>query len=59
LISVAVTLPETDPEKTTVPNWRKIIDYGLKHRMPLAQEAAAKAMGSVSKLVDSSSVVKR
>ncbi|KAG5648314.1 hypothetical protein DXG03_004886 [Asterophora parasitica] len=53
LISVALTLPEVS-NATTVFHWRKIIDHGLKHRTPFVQEAAADAMATVSKLVDSS-----
>ncbi|KAF8073788.1 armadillo-type protein [Lyophyllum atratum] len=50
LISITVTLPEIQQESTSVPQWRKIVDHGLKHRTLFVQEAAADAMASISKL---------
>ncbi|KAF9468537.1 tubulin folding cofactor D C terminal-domain-containing protein [Collybia nuda] len=53
LISITLTQAEIQlGEKSAVPHWRKIIDFGLKHRVPSVQEAAAEAMRTVSKLVD-------
>ncbi|KAG6896922.1 hypothetical protein C0992_005258 [Termitomyces sp. T32_za158] len=48
LISVTITLPELRPETTSIPQWRNIVDHGLKHRIPSVQEAAADAMTSQS-----------
>ncbi|KAK7048329.1 TFCD-C domain-containing protein [Favolaschia claudopus] len=38
--------------QSAVPNWRKLLDFGLKHRTALVQEVAAEALGAVSRLVD-------
>jgi hypothetical protein len=60
LIANSITLTEIQlGENSSVPQWRKIIDHGLKHRRANVQEAAANAMAAVSKLVDCSAVVKR
>ncbi|KAG6877463.1 hypothetical protein C0993_007080 [Termitomyces sp. T159_Od127] len=47
LISITVTLPELQSETTSIPQWRKIVDHGLKHRIPSVQEAGADAMASL------------
>ncbi|KNZ80978.1 Tubulin-specific chaperone D [Termitomyces sp. J132] len=47
LISITVTLPELHPDTTSVPQWRKIVDHGLKHRTLYVQEAGADAMASL------------
>ncbi|KAG6850743.1 hypothetical protein H0H93_009366 [Arthromyces matolae] len=57
LISITLSQPELQTETTSVPHWRDIIDYGLKHRLTSVQEAAANAMASVSRLVDSSDTI--
>ncbi|RDB18014.1 Tubulin-specific chaperone D [Hypsizygus marmoreus] len=57
LISITLTFPEMQPDTTSVSHWRKIVDHGLKHRVPFVQEAAAEAMASMSKLVDYLSVL--
>lgn len=45
--------------KSSVSNWRKIVEYGLKHRDIAVQEAATATMGAISRLVDSSTLVLR
>ncbi|KAJ7044089.1 TBCD protein [Mycena alexandri] len=53
LLARTITRAEIDLQtKSAVPNWRKLLDFGLKHRSTPVQEAAAEAMGAVSKLVD-------
>ena len=60
LIASSISLSEIQLEqRSSVPHWRKIIDIGLKHRDSDVQEAAAEALGEVSKLVDCSPVVDR
>ncbi|KAF9808522.1 hypothetical protein IEO21_07853 [Rhodonia placenta] len=54
LIASSISASEIDPEKTSVPHWRKIVDIGLKSRSTIVQEAAATAMAAVSRLVDCS-----
>ncbi|KAG6890812.1 hypothetical protein C0995_003245 [Termitomyces sp. Mi166 len=48
LISITITLPELQPETTSIPQWKKIVDHSLKNRIPLVQEAGADAMASQS-----------
>lgn len=43
----------------SVPKWRQVVDFGLKHRRVPVQEAAAMAMASISKLVDCFATVTR
>ncbi|KAF5389176.1 hypothetical protein D9757_003527 [Collybiopsis confluens] len=51
LISQTITLSEINSGvDSPVSNWRKIIDYGLKHQDRPVQEAATNTMGSVSEL---------
>lgn len=59
LISVGVTLGDVQSGMVSSPSWKKIVEYGLKHRVASVQEAAASALGSVSKLVDSSASIQR
>ncbi|KAI0031394.1 TBCD protein [Vararia minispora EC-137] len=60
LIASSISLAEIRlEENSSVKYWRKVIDAGLKHRVPAVQEAAANALGEVSKLVDCSSTVRR
>ncbi|KAJ6512250.1 TBCD protein [Mycena vitilis] len=59
VLSRTITRAEIDlEEKSTVPNWRKLLDFGLKHRSTPVQEAAAEAFGAVSRLVDCAAVLK-
>ncbi|KAF9779616.1 TBCD protein [Thelephora terrestris] len=48
--SVEITLLDN----SSVPNWRSIIEAGLRNRSVSVQESATKAFGSVSQLVDCS-----
>ncbi|KAJ7780620.1 TBCD protein [Mycena maculata] len=58
LLARTITRVEIDLGKNAaVPNWRKLLDQGLKHRSTPVQESAAEAMGAVSKLVDCAVVV--
>jgi tubulin-specific chaperone D len=60
LIAVSITAGEiSNPSRSKVSQWRTIVDFGLKHRNPVVQEAAATAMAHVSKLVDCSAIVDR
>lgn len=60
LIAASITREEVElQDRSSVPNWRKLVDHGLRHRSSDVQEAAAAAMASVSSLTDSSSAVKR
>jgi tubulin-specific chaperone D len=60
LISITLTLTEINLGlKSSVPNWRDIVDHGLKHGNPIVQEAAADAMSSFSKFVDCAPIVAR
>lgn len=45
--------------ESSVSNWKKIVEYGLKHRDVAVQDAATATMGAISKLVDSSTLVLR
>lgn len=60
LIASSITVKEILLEgQSSVPHWRTIIDFGLKHRKSTVQAAAASALAEVSKLVDCSAVVQR
>ncbi|SJL07399.1 uncharacterized protein ARMOST_10746 [Armillaria ostoyae] len=60
LIASTVTLAEISMgPSTSVPKWRQVVDFGLKHRRVPVQEAAAMAMASISKLVDCFATVTR
>ncbi|KAJ7935612.1 tubulin folding cofactor D C terminal-domain-containing protein [Mycena leptocephala] len=53
LLARTITRAEIDLKtQSAVPSWRKLLDFGLKHRNAPVQEAAADAMGAVSRLVD-------
>ncbi|KAJ7670233.1 TBCD protein [Mycena rosella] len=58
LLEQTITLAEINLHAdSAVPNWRKVLDFGLKHRSTPVQEAAAAAMGAVSRLVDCTAVL--
>lgn len=60
LVAITITATEIElDQSSSVPQWRKLIDYGMKHRSSVVQEEAVAAMASISKLVDCSSVVNR
>ncbi|KAJ7095891.1 TBCD protein [Mycena belliarum] len=60
LLAQTITLPEINLQSNSaVQIWRKLLDFGLKHRSIPVQEEAAAAMGAVSRLVDCSAVVNR
>ncbi|KAJ7459837.1 TBCD protein [Mycena latifolia] len=53
LLAQTITVAEINLQtNSAVPNWRKVLDFGLKHRSTPVQEEAAAAMGAVSRLVD-------
>ncbi|KDQ25817.1 hypothetical protein PLEOSDRAFT_31767 [Pleurotus ostreatus PC15] len=53
LISNTITLSEIElGTKSSVPHWRGIVDYGIKHRSSQVQEVAATALGATSRLAD-------
>ena len=53
LIASTLTIEEIDAgDATSVPNWRKIVDVGIRHRKEEVQDAAAAAMGTWSRLAD-------
>lgn len=55
LIGVSISPTEiTLPDKSSVPHWKLVIEMGLRHRNVVIRESAAKAFGSVSRLVDCS-----
>lgn len=61
LIAVSITQRETlqAQDQSIVPEWRHIVDQGLRHRGNDAQEAAATAMAAMSSLMDCSVLVQR
>ncbi|EIN12617.1 TBCD protein [Punctularia strigosozonata HHB-11173 SS5] len=60
LIGSSISIDEIQlGQATRVPHWRKILDFGLKHRSVAVQEESARAMASVSHLVDCSAIVTR
>ncbi|KAI0917160.1 hypothetical protein AcV5_007706 [Taiwanofungus camphoratus] len=59
LIANSISPEEIQLTEGPTPNWRRIVDFGLKSKSAVVQEAAATAMASVSKLVDCSAVVQR
>lgn len=60
LISNTITLSEIElGTKSSVPHWRGIVDYGIKHRSSQVQEVAATALGATSRLADSAQDVER
>lgn len=46
-------------DKSSVPNWKSIIEIGLRHRNASVQGSATKAFGAVSRLVDCSNDLTR
>jgi hypothetical protein len=46
-------------QRSSVPGWKRIVDTGLKHRVPAVQVSAADAMATISNLTDCSSDVAR
>ncbi|THV05301.1 ARM repeat-containing protein [Dendrothele bispora CBS 962.96] len=55
-----VTLEDLETgEKGAVPNWRKIMEFGLKHKTESVQEAAASTIAVITKLVDCNDLVLR
>jgi hypothetical protein len=61
LIAVSITQQETQQaqDQSLVPDWRHLVDQGLRHRGNHAQEAAATAMATMSSLMDCSVLVQR
>jgi tubulin-specific chaperone D len=60
LISTSLTKEEIDlGDGSAVPHWRKILDYGLRHRTETVQVAAASALKTLSSLVDCSTLLSR
>jgi len=60
LLARSLTIAEIElKERSSVPNWRTIVDVGLKHRNSNVQEAAAEAMAEISRLTDCSTNVQR
>ncbi|EDR13279.1 uncharacterized protein LACBIDRAFT_322818 [Laccaria bicolor S238N-H82] len=56
LLARSLTIAEIElKERSSVPNWRTIVDFGLKHRNSNVQKAAAEAMAEISRLTDCSS----
>lgn len=61
LIAVSITEREAQQaqDQSPVPDWRYIVDQGLRHRGINAQEAAATAMATMSSLTDCSALIQR
>lgn len=61
LIAVSITQQEAQEaqDQSFVPDWRHLVDQGLRHRGNHAQEAAATAMAAMSSLMDCSVLVQR
>ncbi len=60
LIAHSISLPEIETSsENSGPQWRDIIDFALKSTSSVVQEAAADAMGTVSKLANCSADVQR
>jgi hypothetical protein len=60
LIAATLTIEEIEAgSSSSVPNWRKIIDVGIKHRNDDVQDEAAAAIGAWSRLVDCSVEIER
>ncbi|KAJ7175827.1 armadillo-type protein [Mycena filopes] len=59
LLARTITRVEIELQtRSAVPHWRKLLDFGLKHRSAPVQEAAAEAMGAVSRLVDCATLIR-
>ncbi|KAF8635864.1 hypothetical protein AX15_000054 [Amanita polypyramis BW_CC] len=60
MIASTLTSKQLSPiNDSRIPRWKKIVEFGLKHRNPSVQEAAAEAMRRVSLLQDCTQDVKR
>ncbi|KAJ3775517.1 TBCD protein [Lentinula raphanica] len=60
LMTRTITCQEINLGKdSSVSNWNKIVEYGLKHRDTAVQESATATMGVISRLVDCSKMVSR
>ena len=59
LIRYGISLAEIEVENAQTNPWRAIVEFGLKHRNPDVQAAAAAAMGAVSSLTDTSKDIQR
>lgn len=59
LISTSITPSQIDPEQTSVPHWRSLLDFALQSKNDAVQEAAAIAMAALSKIVNCSAIVER
>jgi hypothetical protein len=60
LIAATLTIEEIEAgSNSSVPNWRKIVDLGIKHRNDDVQGEAAAAIGSWSRLADCSLGIER
>ncbi|KIN99611.1 hypothetical protein M404DRAFT_16471 [Pisolithus tinctorius Marx 270] len=60
LVAVTITREEVELEnRSSVSNWQKFVDRGLRHQSSDVREAGAAAMATVSSLTDCSSAVQR
>ncbi|KAF5311690.1 hypothetical protein D9611_009412 [Ephemerocybe angulata] len=60
LIAATLTIEEIEAgNASSVPDWRKIVDVGIKHRVDEVQDEAAAAMGTWSRLADCSFEIER
>ncbi|KAL0945859.1 hypothetical protein HGRIS_012144 [Hohenbuehelia grisea] len=60
LIANTITLSEINlGQHSSVPQWRAIVDFGIKHRSTACQQEAALALAATSRLVDCSQTVDR
>jgi tubulin-specific chaperone D len=59
LIANTLTEKDIEPETSSVPQWKRMVEAGLKHRDPEVQRAASTAIRALSKLTDCSVEVKR
>lgn len=60
LVAASITREEVElKNSSSVPNWEKFVDHGLRHRSEDVREAGAAALAAVSSLTDCSSAVER
>ncbi|KAI6030933.1 TBCD protein [Pisolithus orientalis] len=60
LVAVTITREEVELEdRSSVSNWKKFVDRGLRHQSSDVREAGAASMATVSSLTDCSSAVQR
>ncbi|KAH8825282.1 TBCD protein [Flagelloscypha sp. PMI_526] len=60
VVSITVTLSEIEAvHGSSVPKWEQLVDFGIKHRTGEVQEEGAKALGTVSSLVNCEKTVLR